>query len=91
MSNSFGVGGYRRPFAGIRSAGVRFASECLAIANVGDRVPHPNDPAWKEGVPKDEGTDWDFDDPARVIMFPASDAERARFFSGNARGVFGLS
>lgn len=62
VSNWFGVGGYLRPFTEIRSAGVRFASECLAIANVGDDVPHPNDPAWKQGVQKDEGTDWNFDD-----------------------------
>ncbi len=62
VSNWFGVGGYLRPFTEIRSAGVRFASECLAIANVGDDVPHPHDPMWKNGVPKDPGTDWDFDD-----------------------------
>jgi beta-mannosidase len=41
---------------------VRFASECLAIANVGDDVPDLNHPNWKLGVPKDSGTDWDFDD-----------------------------
>ena len=62
VSNWFGVGGYLRPFSEIRSAGVRFASECLALANVGDNVPNPTDPAWKQGVPKDEGADWDFDD-----------------------------
>jgi beta-mannosidase len=62
VSNWFGVGGYLRPLGDIRSAGVRFASECLAIANVGDDVPDPNDPAWKDGVAKDSGTDWDFDD-----------------------------
>ena len=62
VSNWFGVGGYLRPFSEIRSAGVRFASECLAIANVGDDVPDLNDPAWKRGVPKDAGTEWDFDD-----------------------------
>lgn len=62
VSNWFGVGGYLRPLTEIRSAGVRFASECLAIANVGDDVPHPHDPAWKEGVPRDLGAEWDFDD-----------------------------
>jgi beta-mannosidase len=62
VSNWFGVGGYLRPFTEIRSADVRFASECLAISNVGDDVPDPNDPAWKDGVPKDVGADWDFDD-----------------------------
>jgi beta-mannosidase len=56
------VGGYRRQLSEVRSAGVRFASECLAISNVGDDVPHPNDPTWKNGVPGDVGADWDFDD-----------------------------
>ncbi len=32
---------------------------------------------------------WDFDDPARVILFPASDEQKAMFFSGNARSVYG--
>ena len=62
VSNWFGVGGYRRPLGEVRSAGVRFASECLAIANLGENVPDPNDPAWKDGVPGDVGADWDFDD-----------------------------
>lgn len=62
VSNWFAVGGYRRPFADIRPAGVRFASECLALANIGDDVPRPDDPRWKDGVPRDAGADWDFDD-----------------------------
>jgi len=62
VSNWFAVGGYRRPLNEVRSARVGFASECLAIANVGDDVPDPNDPAWKDGVPRDIGADWDFDD-----------------------------
>jgi hypothetical protein len=32
---------------------------------------------------------WDFDDPSRVLAFPAADADRARFFAGNARAVYG--
>jgi beta-mannosidase len=62
VSNWFGVGGYRRPLSEVRLAGVRFASECLAIANVGEDVPDPADPAWKDGVPGDVGANWDFDD-----------------------------
>jgi predicted TIM-barrel fold metal-dependent hydrolase len=34
---------------------------------------------------------WDFDDPTRVIMFPASDEQRAQFFGGNARAVYGFA
>ena len=62
VSNWFGVGAYRRPLAEARSACVRFASECLAISNIGDRAPHPHDPEWKQGVPRDLGADWDFED-----------------------------
>ena len=33
---------------------------------------------------------WDFDDPTRVIAFPASDEDRRKFFIGNAHGVYGV-
>ena len=58
VANYFGVGGYRRPLSDARTAGVRFASECLALANVpdGDAL----EPG--EGVMRDVGADWDFAD-----------------------------
>jgi beta-mannosidase len=57
VANYFGVGGYRRPLSDVRAAGVRFASECLAFANLPDGVV-----ADGEGVARDTGADWDFAD-----------------------------
>jgi beta-mannosidase len=57
VANYFGVGGYRRPLSDARTAGVRFASECLAFANVPD-----GDVEHGSGVARDAGADWDFAD-----------------------------
>jgi beta-mannosidase len=74
VSNYYAVGGYRAPLSDARTSGVRFASECLAFANVPDEdvlaalVPEPpgdpfvHHPRWKAGVPRDTGSGWDFDD-----------------------------
>jgi beta-mannosidase len=63
VANYYGVGGYRRPFSDVRAAGVRFAAECLAFSNVPDEPGIDlNDAAWKAGVPRDRGADWDFED-----------------------------
>jgi beta-mannosidase len=57
VANWFGVGGYRRPLSDARAAEVRFASECLAFANVPDGVCEHD-----VGVMRDAGAGWDFAD-----------------------------
>ncbi|CCQ13488.1 Beta-mannosidase [Rhodococcus sp. AW25M09] len=72
IAHYFGVGGYLRPLSDIRSAGVRFAAECLAFAVPPERASVEkffgsaavagHHPEWKAAVPRDRGSSWDFED-----------------------------
>jgi beta-mannosidase len=69
LAHYFGVSGYFRPVDDARRANVRFAAECLAFANIPDRVDFPvHHPLSKIGVARDagsgwdQGAGWDFDD-----------------------------
>ena len=87
IAQYFGVGAYLRDLPDVRHSGVRFASECLAFANLPD-------PVVSGGVPRDNGADWDFADVREHYArerygADATEAERQRVTGEVMADVFG--
>jgi beta-mannosidase len=71
ISHYQGVGGYRRPLDDARLAAPRFVTECLAMSHLPDARTVDDllsdgssvfDGKWKQGIPRDRGRSWDFED-----------------------------
>jgi beta-mannosidase len=68
----YGVGAYLRPLDDARRAELKFATECLAFANIpapsaiarmpGGMATRVHHAGWKQRSPRDLGAGWDFDD-----------------------------
>ena len=71
-SHYYGVGGYRRSFEDARLFKGQFIAECLAFSHVpedaslyqffNNEFMPAHHPSWKQGVPRDNGSGWDFAD-----------------------------
>ena len=77
IAHYFGAGAYQRPLDDLETAGVRFAAECLAFANIPEPATCRGDADRRAPAPRDIGADWDFGDArdhyARALLDPSAD------------------
>lgn len=72
ITHYYGIGAYLRSMRELRQADVKFTTECVAFANIPEpdvidefmagHVPAAHHPRWKQRVPRDNGSTWDFED-----------------------------
>jgi len=71
VTHYYGVGAYRRDVSDVRRTDVKFASECLGISNIPadetilkwmGSISFKDAVRWKERIPRDSGSDYDFED-----------------------------
>jgi beta-mannosidase len=100
----YGVGAYQQSLDDARHCGLRFATECLAFAQVPDDAalarlaalqdglaPRTHQPAWKERVPRDLGAGWDFDDVRDHYLERLTGQPAAETRRGDAQAYWTLS
>lgn len=96
----YGVGAYQRDISDARRADVKFASECLGISNVPEdktiiklmgNLALKDTQLWKSRVPRDSGSDYDFEDVRDHYLAERFGLNPVELRSTDAENFFALS